>query len=65
MNLTEYGKTEITNLIEEWVVGRNAKRDRDILLARFIDGATYERIADALDVSVDWLLGRSNGKGDE
>lgn len=23
------------------------------------------RIADALDVSVDWLLGRSNGKGDE
>ena len=47
-----YGKTEIVSLTEEWIIGRNAKRDRAILLSRFIDGLTYEQIAEVYGLSV-------------
>lgn len=47
-----FGKTQIVNLTEEWIVGRNAKRDRAILLSRFIDGLTYEQIAEVYGLSV-------------
>lgn len=33
-------------IIDEWVIGERAERDREILLYLFIDGLTYEQIAD-------------------
>ena len=44
-------KTDICVLIDEWVVGRNAERDRAILKRRYIDGITYERLAEEFDLS--------------
>lgn len=39
-------------LIENDVVNcRNAARNRDILTARFIDGLTYEQIAEEFDIA--------------
>ena len=52
MMLEEYGRSGITRLAEEWIVGKNARRDREILLARFLDGLTYEQLAEAFDLSV-------------
>lgn len=49
MNLT---RSEIERLINEYIVGRNAERDRMILARRLIDGITYERLAEEFDMSV-------------
>lgn len=43
---------EITQLISEKINGRNAQRDRQILLRRLIDGISYERLAEEFDLSV-------------
>ena len=40
-------RNEWVNIINEWVLGRNAQRDRDILIRCVVDGSiTYERIAE-------------------
>ena len=41
-----YSRTEIENVIDEWVVGRNSARDRGVLRLRFIEGHTIEYIAE-------------------
>jgi len=45
-------RTDIENLISEWVVGRYAERDRSIMKRRLIDGRTYEQLAEEFDMSV-------------
>ena len=45
-------RTEIESLIEEWIIGKNAERDRAILRRRLIDGITFERLAEEFDLSV-------------
>ena len=45
------GRTEIESIIDEWVIGRNAERNRAILKRRLIDGITYERLAEEFDLS--------------
>lgn len=45
-------RSEINNLIDEWVTGRNAERDRKILKRRLMDGITYDRLAEEFDLSV-------------
>lgn len=45
-------RTEICNLIDEWIIGRNAERNRQILKRRLIDGLTYEKLAEEFDMSV-------------
>ena len=47
-----YSRTEIDNVIGEWVVGKNSARDREVLRLRFIDGYTLEYIAEQEDLSV-------------
>jgi uncharacterized protein (DUF433 family) len=37
--------------IEEWIIGKNGKRNRKILYRRLIDGLTIERIAEEFDLS--------------
>lgn len=49
--LESMGRTEIESIIDEWVIGRNAERNRAILKRRLIDGITYERLAEEFDLS--------------
>lgn len=49
MNLS---RTEVNELIDEWIIGRNAERDREILRRRLIDGITFEKLAEEFDLSV-------------
>jgi hypothetical protein len=45
--LKKNSRSEWVNIINEWVLGRNAQRDRDILIRCVVDGSiTYERIAE-------------------
>lgn len=46
-------RSEIENIIDEWIVCcSNADRNRGIMKRRFIDGHTYEHIAEEFDLSV-------------
>lgn len=50
--LKKNSRTEWVNIINEWVLGRNAQRDRDILIRCVVDGSiTYERIAEEYEIS--------------
>lgn len=48
----DLSRTQIENLVDEWIVGRNAERDRAILKRRLIDGVIYEKLAEEFDLSV-------------
>jgi DNA-directed RNA polymerase specialized sigma24 family protein len=50
--MRDYSRTEITEAIDEWIIGRNAHRDREVLKARLIEGLTYEALAEKFDMSV-------------
>ena len=50
--LPEISRSDIEKLLEEWIIGRNAERDRAILRRRLFDGITYERLAEEFDLSV-------------
>ena len=47
--IPEYTNSQMTELIAEHI---HNKKYRDILLLRYIDGMTYERIAETVDMSV-------------
>jgi len=44
--------SEISKLIDEHIVGRMAYRNRDVMKDHFIDGFTYEWIAEKYDMSI-------------
>ena len=48
----DLSRTQIEQLIDEWIVGKNAERDRQILKRRLIDGICYEPLAEEFDLSV-------------
>ena len=48
----DLSRSELESLIDEWIIGRNAERDRKILKRRLIDGITYENLAEEFDLSV-------------
>lgn len=45
-------RSEIDHLIEEWIIGRNAERNRAIIRRRLFDGICYEPLAEEFDLSV-------------
>ena len=45
-------KSQIDATIEEWIIGKNAERDRAILRRRLFDGITFELLAFEFDMSV-------------
>lgn len=45
-------RSELENLIDEWIIGRNAERDRKILKRRLLDGICYEPLAEEFGLSV-------------
>ena len=48
----ELSKSQIEHLIDEWIVGRNAERDRAVMKRRLIDGICFEPLAEEFDLSV-------------
>ena len=48
MNLTNITNSQIRTVIEEYI---HSERDRGILLDRFVNGYTFERIAEIHDMS--------------
>ena len=52
MNLkTKYTRSQLEHLINEWVIGRNSKRNRVIISDKLIDGMTIPEIAEKYDLS--------------
>ena len=45
-------RTDTEQLIDEWIIGRNAERNRAILKRRLLDGVTYEKLSEEFDLSV-------------
>lgn len=45
-------RSDISFLIDEWIVGKNAERNRAILKRRLLDGIKYEALAEEFDLSV-------------
>lgn len=45
-------RSEIEFLVDEWIVGKNAERNRKILKRRLLDGIKYEALAEEFDLSV-------------
>ena len=45
-------KSQIDALIDEWIIGKNAQRDKAILRMRLFEGLTFELIALQFDMSV-------------
>lgn len=50
--MIEHSRTEIEHAIDEWIVGKNAERNRAILKRRLIDGICYEPLAEEFNLSV-------------
>lgn len=49
MNLS---RSDVEYLIDEWVIGKNASRDREIMRRRLLDGVRYESLAEEFELSV-------------
>lgn len=45
-------RSEWEKLIDEYVIGRNAERDRQIIKRRLLDGVLLEPLAEEFDLSV-------------
>lgn len=46
-------RTEIENIIDEWIVCcSNADRNRRLMKRRYIDGLTFERLSEEFELSV-------------
>lgn len=50
--LPDLCRSDIEQLMHEWMIGPNAEQDRAILSRRLFDGITYERLAEEFDLSV-------------
>ena len=44
-------RTDIIVSINEWVIGKNGERDREILCRRLLDGITFERLSEEFEMS--------------
>ena len=50
--MRDVSRTELEQVINEWIIGKNAERDRAILKRRLCDGICYEPLAEEFDLSV-------------
>lgn len=48
-SMKEYTNSRMIEVIEEYI---HSERDRNLLKRRYIDGITYERLAEEFDISV-------------
>lgn len=52
MSAYDVSRSELESIIDEYIIGKNAERDRAILKRRLIDGICYEPLAEEFDLSV-------------
>lgn len=52
MTIPDLSRSDIESLMHEWLIGKNAERDRKILSRRLFDGITFEKLAEEFDLSV-------------
>lgn len=52
MNYTEISRSQWEHLIDEWIIGAHAERDRKILKRRLLDGLIYDLLAEEFSLSV-------------
>ena len=54
MNLDTYNlsRADWELLIDQWIIGRNAERDRAILKRRLLDGVCYQPLAEDFGLSI-------------
>ena len=50
--MIDISRTQLESLIDEWIIGKNAARDRMILKERLIDGVCYEPLAERHEMPV-------------
>lgn len=50
--ILDISRSALEALIDEWIIGKDAERNRKILKRRLIDGITYEALAEEFDLSV-------------
>jgi len=49
---SEMCREDVERLIDKWIIGRNAERDREMLKRRLLDGICYEPLAEEFQMSV-------------
>ena len=52
MNFDVIPKSKLDETIEEWIVGRNAERNKAIVRRRLFDGICFEPLAEEFGLSV-------------
>ena len=50
--LSVISSSELSDIIDEWVKGRHAQRNKAIMKRRMIDGICFEPLAEEFDLSV-------------
>lgn len=45
-------RNEVESIINEWIIGPNAERDRKIMIRCLLDGVCYEPLAEEFGLSV-------------
>lgn len=50
--MSDLSRADIESAIDNWIIGRNAERNRMILKRRLFDGITFDRLAEEFDLSV-------------
>lgn len=54
-NYENISNSELCNVIDEWIKGRNAERNRQIMKRRLIDGICFEPLAEEFGLSVRYI----------
>lgn len=49
--MRDFSKSEWESIIDEWIIGKNAQRDRQILKRRLLDGVCFEPLAEEFEMS--------------
>ena len=44
-------KSDIMNVLQEWVIGQNALRNKEIYSRKVFDGLTFETVAEEYDLT--------------
>ena len=55
-------RSDIQHVIDEWIIGHHAERDRAILARRLFDGICLEPLAEEFDLSVKRFIQKGTDK---
>lgn len=52
VNANDLSRNDLENLIDQFIIGRNAERNRKIIKRRLLDGVCYEPLSEEFGLSV-------------